>query len=169
MDPYETAMGALRDKLTEAHRRYEQAITAANALRPGYAEAYAAWWESTRRGRSAGGRVPEHVMQLEDGLKAAAAVVMERRKEMQVWRKRIIVLEWAHARGELGTCPVCLQEAAVRTYEECEDVSECCLCDHIQVRRIDRLGRGPNIWGGKLEGDVAVKWERRPRTKIYYI
>lgn len=168
MDPYETTMGALRDKLADARQRYEQAITAANALRPGYVEAYTAWWESTRRGRSAGGRVPAHVNELEDGLKAAAAVAMEHRKEMQLWRKRIIVLEWAHTRGELSSCPACKQETAVFTFEEYEDVHECCLCGHTQVRRIDELGRGPSIWGGKLEGDVAVKWKRGKRTPVYY-
>ena len=168
MDGHETAMEALRDKLAKAKALYDQAIAAANALRPGYVEAYSAWWESTRRGRSAGGRVPEHVMQLEDGLKAAAAVAMERRKEMQVWRKRIIVLEWARIRGDLGTCPACKHETAVFTYEEYEDVSECCLCGHTQVRRVDELGRGPSILGGKLEGDVAVKWQRGKRTPVYY-
>jgi Zn ribbon nucleic-acid-binding protein len=169
MDPHEQAMGALRDKLAKAKARYDQAITEANALRPGYVEAYSAWWESTRRGRSAGGRVPEHVMQLEDGLKAAAAVAMEHRQEMQVWRKRIIVLEWARIRGDLGACPVCKQETAVFTFEEYEDVSECCLCGHTQIRRIDELGRGPKIWDGKLEGDVTVKWRRGKRTPVYYI
>lgn len=169
MHEHEKAMGVLHDKIAEAHRQYEQAIVEANALRPGYVEAYTAWWESTRRGRSAGGRVPEHVMQLEEGLKAAAAVAMEHREEMQLWRKRIIVLEWARTRGELRTCPACEHETAVFTFEKYEDVSECCLCGHTQVRRIDELGRGPSIWGGKLEGDVAVKWKRGKRTPVYYI
>jgi TPP-dependent trihydroxycyclohexane-1,2-dione (THcHDO) dehydratase len=45
MDTHETAMGVLRDKLTEARRLYEEAIVAINTQRAAYAEVYEAWWE----------------------------------------------------------------------------------------------------------------------------
>ena len=167
MDKHEQAMAALRDKLAEARRHYEEGIVAINTQRVDYVRQYREWHEIAfppeRRGRSA--RHPDHLTELAKGLTKAADAVFRKRGEVRAWRVRISLLELAHTREEVSTCPACQEMAAIRRYEEDNDVSECCICQHTQVRRMFDLRFTP--WWDTTE--PAVKWERGPRTPTYYI
>jgi hypothetical protein len=165
MDGHETAMSALRAKLKEAHRLYEEAMVKINTQRAAYAQVHDAWWkEMFPDGRGGSARTPDHIMALSKELDKAADVVFGYRNDMSRWRVGITLLERAHARGESGVCPSCGYAAAVLAFDQDEDVSECCICQHTQVRRVYSLRFTPY-----RENDAAVKWEQRPRTKTYYI
>jgi hypothetical protein len=166
MDTHETAMGVLRDKLTEARRLYEEAIVAINTQRAAYAEVHEAWWEEMfPGGRGGSARTPDHIAALSKELDEAAEVVFGYRGDMSRWRVGITLLERAHARGETRVCPSCGYAAAVFAFDRDEDVSECCICQHTQVRRVYRLRFTPY----HHEKDAAVKWEGGPRTQTHYI
>lgn len=165
MDGHEKAMGALREKLVEARRLYEEALVKINAQRGEYAQIHAAWWEEMfPDGRGGSARTPDHIRALEKELDEAADVVFGYRDDMSLWRVGIILLERAHARGESSVCPSCGYAAAVFAYDRDEDVSECCICKHTQIRRVYGLRFTPF-----READAAVKWERGPRTKHYTV
>lgn len=165
MDSHEKAMGALREKLVEARRLYEEALVTINAQRGEYAQIHEAWWEEMfPDGRGGSARTPDHIRALEKELDEAADVVFGYRDDMSRWRVGITLLERAHTRGETSVCPSCGYAAAVFAYDKDEDVSECCICQHTQVRRVWDLRFTP--WRGKVS---AVKWQRGPRTQRYSI
>jgi hypothetical protein len=165
MDGHETAMSALRDKLAEARRLYEEAMVTINAQRAKYAQIHDAWWEERfPDGRGGSARTPDYIIALSKALDEAADVVFGYRNDMSRWRVGITLLARAHARGESSVCPSCGYAAAVLAFDRDEDVSECCICQHTQVRRVFDLHFTPH-----REGEAAVKWEHGPRTKTYYI
>jgi hypothetical protein len=165
MDPHEAAIGALREKLAEARRLYEAALVTINAQRAEYAQAHRAWWDALfPDGKGGSARRPEHLRTLEKELDEAADVVFGYRDDMSRWRVGLTLLERAHTRGESSVCPSCGEAAAVFAYDRDEDVSECCLCQYTQVRRVYGLRFTPF-----RKHDAAVKWERGPRTKTYTI
>lgn len=165
MDRHEQAMTALRDKLTEARRLYEESIVAINTQRAEYRRVHDAWWEELfPGGRGGSARTPDHILALSNALDEAADVVFGYRDDMSRWRVGITMLERAHARGESSVCPSCGYAAAILVFDRDEDVSECCLCQHTQIRRVFDLRFTPH-----RPKDAAVKWERGPRTKTYYI
>lgn len=165
MDDHETAMDVLRSKLTEARWCYEQALVEVNTKRASYAQIHQAWWEEMfPDGRGGSARTPEHILALGKELNEAADIVFGYRDDMSRWRVGITLLERAHTRGESSVCPSCGYAAAVFAYDRDEDVSECCICQHTQVRRVYSLRFTPH-----RAKDAAVKWERGKRTKTYYI
>lgn len=168
-NPHATAMAALRDKLTEARHLYEQAIVEANAGRVAYFKAEEAWEDiafprdSNGRRRGGSARSPDHLKQMNKERSAKSDKVFELREQVQLWRVRISLLDRSHMRGEASECPFCGQAAAVLFYEKNEDVRECLLCQRTQVRTVDRLKWTPH------EFEIEVKWERKERTKYYYL
>lgn len=170
MGKHESAMTAMRGKLTEARGLYEQAIAEANADRAACIKAYQTWeniafpTDSQGRRRSGSARHPDHLTQMENDLSRKGKDVFELRDQVQLWRVRIGLLDRAHLRDEVSDCPSCGQAAAILLLEKDEDVRECFLCQHTQVRTVGELKWG--VWPGHRE--AAVKWERKPRTKYYY-
>lgn len=163
MDKHETAMGVLRSNLAEARRLYEEAIATVNTQRAEYAQVYQAWWdEMFPDGKGGSARTPDHILALRKELNETADVVFGYRDDMSRWRVGITLLERAHTRGESSVCPSCGYAAAVFAYERDKDVSECCICQHTQVRRVYELHFTPH-----RKKDAAVKWERGTRTKTY--
>lgn len=168
MDQHEQAMTALRGKLAEARRLYEAGIVEANAGRVAYHEADQAWHDiafpvdSDGRRRGGNARTPDHLKEMDRQRKDKGNEVFVLREQVQLWRVRISLLDRAHMRGDASVCPSCGQAAAVLFFEKNEDVVECLLCQHTQVRTVDRLKWSPHQF------EIEVKWERRERTKYYY-
>lgn len=163
MDKHEQAMAALRDKLAEARALYEAAIVEANAGRVAYHKAYQEWREiAFPGGRSGSARQPDSLTHMGKERSDKGEKVFELRKQMGLWRLRVSLLDRAHLRGEVSVCPSCGQAAAILFFEQNEDVTECLLCAHTQVRTVERLKWTPHGF------DIEVKWERKERTKYYY-
>lgn len=165
MGTYEDAMDTLRGKLTEARRRYEQAIVEVNALREAYAQAHEAWWQTICRPNGSGsGIIPEHIKQQRQEMEAAVQALFKQREESSMWRKRLFLVERAHIRDELHACPACGAMAAILSFEEDDDVSQCCICQHTQVRHVFEFHFTPSSPSPR---GTAVQWERGHRAERY--